>query len=201
MPGATIAATPLAAQMRLGSVFQPWVCNGGRTIQDVKRTEMNPEALLSQISEIVAKWGPRLERLQQVAAALRQSAGYRWVGLYEVDASRGEVRNLVWDGPAAPEYPIFPITKGLTSNAIAKKKTVNVGDVGADPRYLTALGSTRSEIIVPISNDQGDVVGTIDVESERSNAFDQSTERLLEDCAVLLRPLFAGSSPESNQKK
>ena len=201
MPGATIAATPLAAQMRLGSVFQPWVCNGGRTIQDVKRTEMNPEALLSQISEIVAKWRPRLERLQQVAVALRQSAGYRWVGLYDVDASRGEVRNLVWDGPAAPEYPIFPITKGLTSSAIAEKRTVNVGDVGADPRYLTALGSTRSEIIVPISNDQGDVVGTIDVESERSNAFDQSTERLLEDCAVLLRPLFAGSSPESNQKK
>ena len=201
MPGATIAATPLAAQMRLGSVFQPWVCNGGRTIQDVKRTEMNPEALLSQIPEIVAKWGPRLERLQQVAVALRQSAGYRWVGLYDVDASRGEVRNLVWDGPAAPEYPIFPITKGLTSSAIAEKRTVNVGDVGADPRYLTALGSTRSEIIVPISNDQGDVVGTIDVESERSNAFDQSTERLLEDCAVLLRPLFAGSSPESNQKK
>ena len=142
-----------------------------------------------------------MERLQQVAVTLRQSAGYRWVGLYDVDASRGEVRNLVWDGPAAPEYPIFPITKGLTSSAIAEKRTVNVGDVGADPRYLTALGSTRSEIIVPISNDQGDVVGTIDVESERSNAFDQSTERLLEDCAVLLRPLFAGSSLESNQKK
>jgi putative methionine-R-sulfoxide reductase with GAF domain len=68
----------------------------------------------------------------------------------------------------------------------------------ADPRYLTALGSTRSEIIVPILNDQGEVVGTIDVESERSNAFDPSTERLLEDCAVLLRPLFAGPSDESN---
>ena len=162
---------------------------------------MNPEALLSQISQIVAKWGPRIERLQQVAATLRQSAGYRWVGLYEVYTSRGEVRNLVWDGPAAPEYPTFPITKGLTSSAIAKKRTVNVGDVAADPRYLTALGSTRSEIIVPISNDQGEVVGTIDVESERSNAFDQSTERLLEDCAVRLRPLFAEPSPESNQKE
>ena len=154
MLGATIAATPLAAQMRLGSVFQPWVCNGGRTIQDVKRTEMNPEALLSQISEIVAKWGPRLERLQQVAAALRQSAGYRWVGLYDVDASRGEVRNLVWDGPAAPEYPIFPITKGLTSNAIAKKKTVNVGDVGADPRlsycaWQHTFGDHRSDFERP----------------------------------------------------
>jgi hypothetical protein len=33
--------------------------------------------------------------------------------------------------------------------------------------------------------------GWHDVESERPNAFDQSTERLLEDCAALLRPLFA----------
>src|SRR6202011_4437573 len=157
---------------------------------------MNPEALLSQISEIVTKGGPRMEQLQQVAVTLRQSAGYRWIGLYDVDNSREEVRNLVWDGPAAPEYPTFPITKGLTSSAIAKKRTVNVGDVGADPRYLTALRSTRSEIIVPILNDQGEVVGTIDVESERSNAFDRSTERLLGDCAVLLRPLFAGPSHE-----
>ena len=152
---------------------------------------MNPETLFSRITEIVATLGPRTEGLQRVAAALRQSAGYRWVGLYDVDASKGEVRNLVWDGPAAPEYPTFPITKGLTSSAIAEKRTVNAGDVAADPRYLTALGSTRSEIIVPILNDRGDVVGTIDVESERPNAFDRDTERLLESCAALLRPLFA----------
>ena len=151
---------------------------------------MTSEALLSRISEIASEPRSRLDRLQKVAATLRQWAGYRWVGLYEVDADRGEVRNLVWDGPAAPEYPIFPITKGLTGSAIAEKRTVNVGDVGADPRYLTALGSTRSEIIVPILNQDGKVVGTVDVESERANAFDQSTERLLEDCAVRLRPLF-----------
>jgi L-methionine (R)-S-oxide reductase len=151
---------------------------------------MNPETLLSQISKIVAKQGPQMDRLREVAATLRQSGGYRWVGLYEVDADRGEVRNVVWDGPAAPEYPTFPITKGLTSSAIAEKRTVNVGDVGADPRYVTALSSTRSEVIVPILSDQGQVTGTIDVESERPNAFDRGTERLLEDCAVRLQQLF-----------
>jgi putative methionine-R-sulfoxide reductase with GAF domain len=68
---------------------------------------------------------------------------------------------------------------------------VNVGDVSVDPRYLTAPGSTRSEILVPILNDQEQVVGTIDVESAQLNAFDQKMEKLPEDCAVLLRPLFA----------
>src|SRR6266446_10575144 len=143
--------------------------------------------LLEELRKRGADDSSRMEKLQQIAALMRNSGSYRWVGLYDVDRQAGEVVNLVWDGPGAPEYPTFPITKGLTSSAIAEKRTVNVGDVGADPRYLTALGSTRSEIIVPISNDQGEVVGTIDVESERSNAFDQSSERLLEDCAVLLR--------------
>ena len=52
-----------------------------------------------------------------------------------------------------------------------------VGDVHNDPRYLTALGTSRSEIIVPILSDQGEVVGTVDVESEQPNAFDQKMEK------------------------
>jgi putative methionine-R-sulfoxide reductase with GAF domain len=47
-----------------------------------------------------------------------------------------------------------------------------VGDVSKDPRYPTAFGSTRSEIIVPIVGRAGrKVVGTIDVESENVDAF------------------------------
>ena len=50
---------------------------------------------------------------------------------------------------------------------------VNVGDVASDLSYLTALDSTRAEIIVPILDDTGDhVTGTIDVEREHLNAFD-----------------------------
>jgi hypothetical protein len=60
------------------------------------------------------------------------------------------VRNVTWSGPGAPEHPTFPLTKGLTSAAIAQKQIVNVGDVMSDPRYLTAFGTTRSEIIVPV---------------------------------------------------
>ena len=143
----------------------------------------NSEPLLSRLSEIVIASGPRLERLEKVASVLRGSTGNGWVGLYEVDFTRGEVRNLVWDGPAGPGYPTFPISKGLTNSAIAEKRTVNVGDVKSDARYLTALGSTRSEIIVPVLDGDGDVVGTIDVESARVNAFDAASQQRLEEVA------------------
>ncbi len=158
---------------------------------------MNPEILLSRLSGIVGEAGSRLNRLQKAASLLRESTGYRWVGLYDVDLTRGEVRNLVWEGPTAPEYPTFSSSKGLTRSAIAEKRTVNVADVASDLRYLTALASTRSEIIVPVLNAEEKVVGTIDVESERPNAFDKETERLLEHCAILLQPLFAPVSSDA----
>jgi len=41
------------------------------------------------------------------------------------------------------------ITKGLTGMVVAERRTVIIGDVGADPRYLT-FSTTQSEMIVPI---------------------------------------------------
>jgi L-methionine (R)-S-oxide reductase len=113
------------------------------------------------------------------------------VGLYDVDRAAGTVANIVWSGPGAPEYPTFPITKGLTGAAIFTRKTVNVGDVTADPRYLTAFGTTRSEIISPVLDEAGEnVVGTIDVESEKPNAFPEEVQTLLEACSKVIRPLW-----------
>ncbi len=99
--------------------------------------------------------------------------------------------NIVWSGPGAPEYPTFPITKGLTGADISKRKTVNVGDVAAGPRYLTVFGTTKSEIIVPVFDRAGEnVVGTIDVESEKPNVFPGEVQMLLEACSKVIRPLW-----------
>lgn len=108
-----------------------------------------------------------------------------------MDRAAGTVTHIVWSGPGAPEYPTFPITKGLTGAAISSRKTVNVGDVLADPRYLTAFGTTRSEIIVPVfDSSRENIVGTIDVESNEPNAFSEDVQALLEDCAAVIRPLW-----------
>ena len=149
------------------------------------------DSWLDELRQIVSGTASRIQKLQGMAALIRNSGNYRWVGLYEIDKRAGEVINLVWDGPGAPEYPRFPIGKGLTTSVIQERKGINVGDVAADPRYLTAFGSTRSEIIVPIFDaERFDVVGTIDVESEQANAFDGQTEKLLTSCADVIAPLW-----------
>lgn len=147
--------------------------------------------LMIDLQNLVSNARDQVAALQGVAEVLRSSGNYRWVGLYDVDRAAGTVTNIVWSGPGAPEYPKFPITKGLTGAAISSRKTVNVGDVAADPRYLTAFGTTRSEIIVPVFDGAGEsVVGTIDVESDKPNAFSEDVQALLDGCASVIRPLW-----------
>ena len=132
----------------------------------------------------------RVTSLQAVAHLLGDRGGYRWVGLYDVDHAAGAVRIIVWSGSGAPKFPEFPIKKGLTGAVVSTGKTINAGDVAGDPRYLTAFGTTRSEIVVPVIGQDGTVAGTIDVESERLNAFDAEEQALLEDCSRLIRRLW-----------
>lgn len=58
-----------------------------------------------------------------------------------------------------------------------------VADVTQDPRYLTTFGSTRSEMVVPIQDSTGAVIGLIDVESELVNAFSERDRQALEQNA------------------
>lgn len=152
---------------------------------------MERNEILTDLKQLLGNSANRRACLGKVARLIKASGNHRWVGLYDVDHVAGFVSNIVWSGPGAPEFPTFPISQGLTGAAISGRRTVNVGNVAADPRYLTAFETTKSEIIVPIFGAANQaVVGTIDVESEQPNAFDAKAQNLLEDCAELLRPLW-----------
>jgi L-methionine (R)-S-oxide reductase len=152
------------------------------------------DKLIAALTAIISTSDDRSAALQSDADTIRRSADYRWVGLYDVDHVQGIVRNVVYSGPGAPAYPQFPINKGLTGSAIAERRTINAGDVTADARYLTAFGSTRSEIIVPVfDSTKQRVLGTIDIESELSNAFSIQVQMLLERCAAVIGILWRES--------
>jgi putative methionine-R-sulfoxide reductase with GAF domain len=150
---------------------------------------IGPAETLKRIRSIVTGRGDRIERARQLAKAVRSLGNYRWTGVYDVGEET--VTIIAYSGPGAPTYPAFPVTQGLTGAAIREKATIVVGDVRTDPRYLTAFGSTLSEIIVPILDPQsGAVIGTIDVESEHANAFSADDQKLLEECARAALPLW-----------
>ena len=144
---------------------------------------------LNQIRMIAAGADDRATKAKRLAEMIQKLGGYRWVGVYDVGAELVSI--IAWSGPSAPEFPTFPAAKGLTGAAINEKKTLIVGDVRNDPRYLIAFGNTRSEIIVPVLDPSGErVIGTVDVESEKANAFSPSDQQLIEQCAQAALPLW-----------
>lgn len=137
---------------------------------------------LAEIKSTLDERIGRQAKACRIAEAIRKEGSWHWGGLCDVDCQSGMIANIAWSGPGPPAHPSSPITKKLTSRAIANRKPVNVSDVARNPDYLTALGSTRSEIIIPVMGKTNDaVIGTIDLESERVSAFDTGRRLCLRD--------------------
>jgi len=64
-------------------------------------------------------------------------------------------------------------------------KTEVIADVHADKRYLSCFISTRSEIVVPIKKD-GKIIGEIDIDSDKKDAFSEEDRVFLEKIADML---------------
>jgi L-methionine (R)-S-oxide reductase len=141
--------------------------------------------VLENIQAELTSRRPRPEKFEQVAALIREARGYRWVGIYDV--TEKEIGAIAWSGPNAPAYPTFPVELGLCGSAVRTGSYVVVSDVTQDARYLTTLDTTRSEIVVPVKEGTtGQVIGLIDVESARVDAFSEDDISALTGYAYLL---------------
>ena len=124
-----------------------------------------------------------------MAEMIRAACDYRWVGIYKI--TRGDFVIVAKTGKCPPTYPRFPITQGLCGAALEKGKAIVVGDVQKDKRYLPTFHTTRSEIIVPMRNEHRHVVGMLDAESDKVNAFGDEDKQFLERAAGLIAHCLA----------
>ena len=109
---------------------------------------------------------------------------YTWVGIYLLDSNELVLGPFV--GKPSPHTRI-PLGRGICGAAASEKATIIVDDVNADPRYLACSLDTRSEIVVPIMRGS-EVLGELDIDSDRPAAFGSADRSLLESIAALLAP-------------
>ncbi len=74
---------------------------------------------------------------------------------------------------------VIPLGEGITGIAAANRQPVLSGDVRSDPRYLPALDAVQSELAVPMLA-RGKLVGVIDLQSTRLNAYREQDRALLQ---------------------
>ena len=134
-----------------------------------------------QVKDIISKSSKILEDV--VDFLVNNFDHYSWVGIYLVEGN-----DLIlgpWKGPHATEHTKIPIGKGICGSAAATGKTEVIDDVNADDRYLACFVSTKSEIVVPIKKDDK-ILGEIDIDSDKKNAFTEQDKIFLERIADML---------------
>jgi L-methionine (R)-S-oxide reductase len=134
---------------------------------------------LQEIGGFALAGGCTRKRMSQLVEMIRAARDYRWVGVYKI--IKNEFVILAETGSEPATYPRFPTGQGLCGAALDSGKPIIVGDVHKDPRYLPTFHTTRSEIVVPMRNDHRHILGMLDVESDKLNAFGD------EDCDFLER--------------
>lgn len=146
---------------------------------------MDFEKALEKIEQICKK--ETNECVKEVVELLQKNfLHYSWVGIYIVE---GEMLNLgPWSGPEETEHVTIPIGEGVCGAAAATGETEIVDNVHEDDRYLACFLSTVSEIVVPIKDEKGKVLGEIDIDSDVVAAFKTEDKLFLERVAEMLAP-------------
>jgi len=142
------------------------------------------EGLLVALDSVLAESGDAAGILERAVDLLYRGRGYFWVGIY---ARRGEeMVRQAFRGPVPPCLG-FRLGQGNVGTTGQTGRTRIIPDVRQDPTYRMCFQETRSEVVVPIRSGK-EVVGVIDVESDRLDAFPPGEAGLLEEVAARIAP-------------
>lgn len=110
-----------------------------------------------------------------------------WTGFYRVTAP--EVLKI---GPYQGGHGclVIPFSRGVCGAAARTGRVQNVADVEEFPGHIACSTSTRSELVLPVWNGSGRLLGVLDIDSDTPAAFTKADEDWL---VPLLAEVFAAA--------
>jgi len=139
--------------------------------------------IYKQLSELVLKSNNAQARMATIIAILHHKMDYFfWTGYYLIED--GEMTVNSYQGPVACQ--ILEKDKGVCWTAFNKKETVVVEDVHAFTDHIACDARSNSEIVVPLKNKTGEVIGVLDVDSSEKAAFTEVDAHWLEKILELI---------------
>lgn len=145
-------------------------------ISQTATREQRYAELLPQLRSMVEGERDLTANLANIAAALRQTFGFFWVGFYLV--KDGQLVLGPFQGPIACTRIDFG--RGVCGAAWKEQKTILVPDVEAFPGHIACSSLSRSEVVVP-GFKNGQVALVLDVDSDQLNHFDSTDQHYLEN--------------------
>ena len=129
-------------------------------------------AIAGEIAAVLGDEPDRTARMATVSAMLAAAfPKFLWTGFYVVDPSKPDELVI---GPYQGSLGCLRIAfgRGVCGAAAARRETVIVPDVEAFPGHIACDSRSRSEIVAPVFDAEGTLVGVLDVDSAELAAFD-----------------------------
>ena len=139
-------------------------------------------SLIPQIEGLLTGETDLVANLANVSAALKEQFNWLWVGFYLV--KQDELVLGPFQGPIACTR--IKKGRGVCGTSWQQKKTVIVPDVEKFPGHIACSGLSKSEIVVPIMQNDA-VVAVLDVDSERYDLFETTDQKYLEKIVDLIK--------------
>ncbi|WP_299652776.1 GAF domain-containing protein [uncultured Tateyamaria sp.] len=112
---------------------------------------------------------------------------FDWTGFYRVTAPE-----MLKIGPYQGGHGCLqiPFSRGVCGAAARTGNVQLVADVDAFPGHIACATSTRSELVLPVLNADGDLIAVFDIDSDQPDAFSESDAEALK---AILTDVFARS--------
>lgn len=118
----------------------------------------------------------RIAAMANLSALLHQTFGFWWTGFYRVVGE--ELVLGPFQGPIACTH--IPYGKGVCGTSWKEQRTIVVPDVEEFPGHIACSSVSRSEIVVPVwQNDK--IVAVLDIDSSQLVTFDEIDAKYLEE--------------------
>jgi GAF domain-containing protein len=140
------------------------------------------ETLLPQIESLILGEPNLVANSANVTAAIKMTFNHLWVGFYFVEGDQ-----LVlgpFQGPLACTRIL--IGKGVCGTSWKKEKTLLVTNVNQFPGHIACSSESISEIVIPIFNKFNEVIGVLDIDSNKEGEFDFVDQLYYEKIAGLI---------------
>lgn len=151
--------------------------------EDIASLEEKYKLLIKQIKELLNRDDNLLTSLSNLTAALNQTFNkISWVGFYLYDKEK------LYLGPFQGKVACTSIElgKGVCGTAAANKETIIVPDVDKFPGHIVCDADSKSEIVVPIINNDGELFGVLDLDSSEYDSFNDTDKIYLEKICKFL---------------
>ena len=118
--------------------------------------------------------------LDKIVVTLRQAIGCRGCCIFLIDQTGEQLEIKAADGlkPHWRETAKLKVGEGIAGRAVSENRTIYVPDTRRDPTFVVFDEEVRSLLVIPLLA-HGEIIGAINVDDDRPNAFGSTQERLL----------------------